>query len=228
MRPQLVVFDLAGTTVNDPDGVNRCLRAALSAAEMEVDRQLVNEVMGLPKPLAIRTLMASARPSCVLPSDTAVAPIYQDFVQRMIAFYQTDPSVHEIPGTEAVFARLQAAGITVAVDTGFARNITDILLDRLGWVRRGLIQASVTSDEVPRGRPHPDMINKLMSRFGIAAKPAVVKVGDTPADLEEGTNAGCGLVVGVTSGSHTRAELERCPHTHLIESVADLPAILEL
>ena len=65
-----------------------------------------------------------------------------------------------------------------------------------------------------------------MNRFGITDPANVAKVGDTPADLLEGKNAGCGLIVGVTEGTHTRAQLEPHPHTHLIGSVRDLPGIL--
>jgi phosphoglycolate phosphatase-like HAD superfamily hydrolase len=56
----------------------------------------------------------------------------------------------------------------------------------------------------------------------------VAKVGDTPADLEEGHHAGCGLVIGVAQGTHTREQLAAFAHTHLIGSVAELPAILGL
>jgi len=41
-----------------------------------------------------------------------------------------------------------------------------------------------------------------------------------------GTRAGASVVAGVLSGAHTRRELEDAPHTHIIDSVADLPALL--
>jgi hypothetical protein len=104
--------------------------------------------------------------------------------------------------------------------------IAQIILDRLGWERDRLIDASVTSDEVERGRPHPDMIHFLMRRLGIADARQVAKVGDTPADLEEGHRAGCGLNIGVTQGAHSREQLAAHPHTHLIGTVADLPELL--
>jgi phosphoglycolate phosphatase-like HAD superfamily hydrolase len=56
----------------------------------------------------------------------------------------------------------------------------------------------------------------------------VAKVGDTPVDLEEGWNAGCGMIVGVTRGTHGREELERYPHTHLIDTIADFPGLIGL
>ena len=39
-------------------------------------------------------------------------------------------------------------------------------------------------------------------------------------------NAGAGFVVGVTTGSFTRSQLEAEPHTHILDSVAALPALL--
>jgi len=40
--------------------------------------------------------------------------------------------------------------------------------------------------------------------------------------LAAGARAGVGWNVGVLSGAHGREALELAPHTHLVESVADL------
>jgi phosphonatase-like hydrolase len=224
MKPiplQLVVFDMAGTTVHDGDAVNRCFRAALAGAGVSVEAAAVNAVMGLAKPDAIRRLLGEPAPA------ERLAVIHADFVWRMRQHYLTDPDVREVAGATATFARLRHAGIRVGLDTGFSRDIAQVIIDRLGWgEKRRAIDASVTSDEVPRGRPSPDTIFRLMQICGVGDPIRVAKVGDTPADLEQGDGAGCGLVVGVTGGSHTRAELARCPHTHLLESVAELPTLL--
>jgi phosphoglycolate phosphatase-like HAD superfamily hydrolase len=50
----------------------------------------------------------------------------------------------------------------------------------------------------------------------------VAKVGDTKADLEEGTNAGCAWVIGVCNGSYSREELLPHPHTHLVNDLSEL------
>lgn len=217
MEIELVVFDLAGTTVDDGDAVNHCLRASLARAGHAVTHDAVNAVMGLPKREAIRRLIGPGE---------AIEPIHEEFEARMIRHYAEHPGITEIPGTSRTFAALHRAGIKVAVDTGFGRRIAATVLDRMGWSADKLLDAAVASDEVPRGRPHPDMIRRLMSELGVHDPLRVVKVGDTPADLEEGTNAGCGRVIGVTGGTHTRQQLETYPHTDLIETVADLPHLL--
>ena len=82
-------------------------------------------------------------------------------------------------------------------------------------------------DAVPRGRPFPDMILHLMSVLNIDDPKRVIKIGDAPADLEEGLAAGCRWVVGVTWGTHTRSQLMQDPHTHLVDTVEELTLLLD-
>jgi phosphonatase-like hydrolase len=155
-----------------------------------------------------------------------VQRVYAEFVERMNRYYAQDPQVREIAGVSETFRGLRERGVRVALDTGFSRPLADTIISRLGWRESGLLDATVTSDEVERGRPHPDMIFRAMSLTGVTDPAQVVKVGDTPSDLQEGTAAGCGWVVGVTEGSHSREELAAFPHTHLIPTVAHLIPLL--
>lgn len=224
-RIELVVFDMAGTTVRDDDAVNSCLREALMEAGVPVTRDEVNTVMGIPKPLAIETLLSQKEPGAS-PARTRIDSIHDSFLVRMIRFYETDPRVQEMPEATATFQRLKSAGVKVALDTGFSRPIVNVILDRLGWSQSDLLDATVTSDEVKRGRPHPDLLLEAMRRTGVTEARRVAKVGDTPSDLGEGQAAGCALVIGVTNGTHTREQLALHPHTHLIASLAELPDLV--
>lgn len=160
---ELVVFDMAGTTVYDGDAVNASFRATLAAWGIEAEPAVVNTVMGLPKPEAIRVLLEHFGRG-----GENIAAIHEEFTSRMRHYYATDPAVREIPGAAAAFAALRRAGVKVALNTGFFRPIADVLLARLGWRSPAVIDADVTSDEAPRGRPHPDMIRCLMTRLGIS------------------------------------------------------------
>lgn len=217
---------MAGTTVRDDDAVNRCLCDALAGAGVAVTRDEVNEVMGMPKPVAIGLLLQRRKHSGAAAPAAEVAAIHDDFLRRMIAFYRTDPAVREIDGASEVFGQLRRAGLKLALDTGFSRDILDAILQRLGWTGTALLDATVASDEVPRGRPHPDLIFRAMKLTGVKDGRRVAKVGDTPSDLQEGQAAGCALVIGVTNGSHTRQQLEPHPHTHLIDNLRELPGLL--
>jgi phosphonatase-like hydrolase len=218
---ELVVFDLAGTTVHDGDAVSSCFRAALAAVGVHPELAAVNAVMGLHKPEAIGRLLSAAGRAA---GAREVDAIHADFARRMMSHYRTDPAVREIPGAAKVFAELRRGGVKVALNTGFGRPIVDVILERLAWTKS--VDAVIASDEVPRGRPYPDMIRTLMARLGITEASRVAKVGDTQVDLEEGINAGCGLVVGVKTGSFTREQLEALGHAHIVDSVSDVPGLL--
>lgn len=223
-RYELAVFDIAGTTVFDGDAVNLCLRRALDGvAGCAVSRAAVNRVMGIPKPLAIARLLEEA--GTVAPEER-VSEVLANFEHRMLDYYQSDPAVREMDGASSVFAELQARGIQVALDTGFSRKIVDCIVRRLEWDRPGVLDATIASDEVPAGRPAPDMVYRLMQKCGVPATSSVIKIGDTPADLLEGAAAGCGMIVGVCNGSHTADELKAFPHTILIPGIRQLPSVL--
>jgi phosphonatase-like hydrolase len=224
MSPELVVLDMAGTTVYDGDAVNRCLTEALRAADVAMTRDEVNAVMGITKPVAIRMLLEAKTgdPAAITPE--IVTRIHADFQARMLEYYRSSPEVRETEGAGAAIRALRGAGIKVALDTGFDRAIADTILERLGWTGT-FLDATVTGDEVERGRPYPDMIFRAMELTGVADASRVAKAGDTPADLRQGAAAGCGWIIGVTGGSHTRDELVPYPHTHLLPGVADLPSL---
>jgi phosphonatase-like hydrolase len=224
MNIELAVFDMAGTTVRDDDAVNDCLREAL-AHHIAVTRDEVNPLMGRPKPLAIRDLLL-AKLGAEKTTAALVNSVFQQFQARMIEFYRTTPGIEPMPYAFEVFSDLRKSGILIALDSGFSRKIVDAVLDRLGWREAGFLSATVASDEVKSGRPQPDLLFKAMELTGIRQPANVAKIGDTPSDLLEGTAAGCGFVIGVTNGTHTRAELAPHPHTHLIDSLSELPSII--
>ena len=132
------------------------------------------------------------------------------------------------PGRRGFSRCSKGRAFKVALDTGFNRAIAQVILDRLGWSAKPSdrchhLQRRGQARTAPSGYDP-----SLMARLGVGDARRVAKVGDTPADLQEGERAGCGLVVGVTGGTHSRQELEPYPHTDLIETIADLPGLLGL
>ncbi|HQQ96849.1 MAG TPA: HAD-IA family hydrolase [Cyclobacteriaceae bacterium] len=223
--PTLIVFDLAGTTVEDRRDVHRTLRHALAQFGVSISMAEANAVMGIPKPVAIEQLLKANFHPDITPE--LIGEIHETFVKEMIKFYREDHTVQEKKGAWETFQRLKLAGIKIAVDTGFDRQITNPLLERMGWMP-ALVDFSVTSDEVKQGRPHPDLIFRAMELAGVKDASSVMKVGDTVSDIEEGKSAGCGWVVGITSGAFTRTELAAHEPTHLIHELKELLVLLEL
>ena len=126
-------------------------------------------------------------------------------------------------GAEAAIGALVEAGIGLAFNTGFARNTADLVLRALRWDHF----PSVASDEVAHGRPAPDLIRRAMRMCGVSDPLLVGVAGDTPADLQAGTAAGCRVVLGVGHGTHSLAELAAAPHTHLLPTLAGLAELVD-
>lgn len=226
MSIQLVVFDIAGTTVRDKGSVADAFMAAAAQYGVSVPREEVNKVMGFRKKEAIRILLDKFY---LEQGDTEglIEKIHDAFTHNMISFYKQDTELAALPHAEETFAWLKQRGIKIGLNTGFTRPITDTILQRLQWNSNGMIDMVITSDEVPEGRPNPYMIAAIMKQLGIADAGQVAKVGDTEVDVEEGRNAGCGLVVGVTTGAYTRSELEQYKPDTIIDSLAELPPLIQ-
>ena len=219
-RIALVVFDMAGTTIEDAGQVPEAFETALAAHGLAVTDEELRAVRGAAKREAIRLLIERQRPELSPQSDA----IFMAFRDHLSHLYQTG-GIGTIGGAADTFAALRARGIKVALNTGFDRTITDLILRTVGW-GRDVVDAVVCGDDVAAGRPAPYLIYRAMEATGTLRARAVANVGDTALDLQAGDNAGVGLNLGVLSGAHRREQLERAPHDHLLASVAELPALL--
>ena len=216
---QLVVFDIAGTTVRDTGNVAKAFIDAFREFNHDIPAEQVSHVMGFRKKDAIRMLLAGEN------NETLIEGIHDAFTRNILALYENDPALAPLPQVEETFQLLKQWGIKIALNTGFTRPVANAILQRLQWSTPETVDMVLCSDEVPAGRPHPDMIKTIMQQMDITDSKAVVKVGDTKVDVEEGRNAGCGLVVSVTTGANTRSELALCKPDHIIDSIAELPAL---
>ena len=214
---RLVVSDMAGTTVKDSGEVARAFSAALADHGIEASAAQISAVRGASKREAIATLTAPK-----YGNDAArVDAVYADFKKHLQRVFTRE--AEPVAGAMETFAWLRERGIKLALNTGFDRDITTLLIDALGW--QGLADVVISGDDVSQGRPAPYMIFRAMEISGITNVRHVLNVGDTVSDLQAAHNAGVGVSVGVLSGAHTREQLAREPHTHLVDSVADLPVL---
>jgi phosphonatase-like hydrolase len=224
---QLVVFDIAGTTVRDNGNVAEAFISAFKEYGFTMPAAEVKKVMGFRKMDAIVLLLEKFAPDRN-DDDELADRIHTRFIDKMIEFYMNDETLAPVPHAEDVFQALKDRGIRVALNTGFTRSITDTILHRLRWDDRSqLIDQVICSDEVANGRPHADMIEVLMDDLGIESPEQVLKVGDTEVDVEEGRNAACGKVVSVTTGAYTREQLQSYGPDFIIDDLRELLPIIE-
>lgn len=225
MSIKLVVFDMAGTTVKDENYVGLAFQEAMGNSGYVVSLQNVNPIMGYEKPIAIKMMLKTLDLDHQNVTDELIDHIHRDFVEIMLKFYHTSDQIVPLPNTEKTFSLLREKGIKIGLDTGFSKDIAEIIVGRLNWGDK--VDIVVGSDEVPNGRPYPDMIKKMMKYFHIDNPEEIAKVGDTEVDINEGLNSGCKYVIGVTTGAFTREELEPYHPTHIIDDIADVITIIE-
>ena len=224
MSIKLVVFDIAGTTVADDHAVAKAFCKAFELNGCDISEEDVKPLMGYKKKVAIQKVLE--RQGIEWDAEL-VEDIHDEFVSEMIDHYQYSPTVRPMQEAEDVFLQLKERGIQVALNTGFSKDIADTILHRFQWKEKGLVDDYIASDEVKEGRPQPFMIDELMQRAGIEDAEEVAKIGDTEVDVNEGRNAGCGLVVAVTTGAYTRLQLEEYHPDYILDSLADFPALIQ-
>lgn len=213
---ELVVFDMAGTTVDEGGVVYQTLDRILREEGADYAAEDFNHWHGANKVEVVRHFLLGGQAPAA-----EVDRVYGRFQTELKAAYFGPASpVKPITGAVDCFERLRAAGVKVALDTGYPRPLAQALVDHNGFGPH--IDALIVSEDVGAGRPFPYMIHALMKQLGLMDVRRVAKAGDTARDMEEGVNAGCGLVVGVLSGADEEATLRAAGAHVVIASVAEI------
>lgn len=233
---KMIVFDMAGTTMVDNHEVEHCFAVAARATGLEVSDERILAIQGWAKRFVFELLweeqLGSKEHSEYLQKVNAS---FDKFKEVLEIHYSTEPVTPTV-GAVALLTALKSQGVKVVLTTGFYREVTDIILKRLGWFdgldenrignETSFIDMSITSEEVAAGRPAPDMVFKAMQTFNISDSKEVICVGDTPSDLGCGKNANCLYTFGLVNGTHTKEQLEKFDNDGLLASLEDLHQFL--
>ncbi len=90
-----------------------------------------------------------------------------EVVRRMLARYEVDLPV--VPGAVEAVRRLAGAGYRLALASSSNRELIDTVLRRLGLTER--FEVTVSSEEVARGKPAPDVYLEAARRLGVDPSP---------------------------------------------------------
>lgn len=250
---QLVIFDLAGTTVDF--GCMAPVAAFIQGFKdfgIDVSAEQVRGPMGMEKRAHIEALASLEgiadqwhRVHGRAIGELDIDAMYTAFVPNLLS--SLPRYSRAVPGLDSCIRDLTEADIGYAATTGYFRDAANIVLDSVreyGFEP----QASCCATEVPVGRPAPWMIYRCMELMGVYPPSTVVNVGDTAVDVESGRNAGV-WSVGVTASGNAiglpeeefcalseadkkvlldraEAELLAAGAHYVIESIAQLPQLI--
>lgn len=251
---QAVILDWAGTAVDHGcRGPVAVFTRAFERFGITPTTDEVRAPMGREKREHVAAMLAMPRLAALWKEKNGHAPDDADVSAVFAAVSELMPETladyaEPVPGCVEAMARLRDMGVKVGSCTGYSRAMMENLLPRAaaaGYVP----DCVVAADEVPAGRPWPWMCQRNCMEMGVFPPEAVIKVGDTVADIEEGLNAGH-WVAAVTRTSNalglTAEEAAAMPPEELarreaelarsfreagahfvISSVADLPDLVE-
>jgi phosphonoacetaldehyde hydrolase len=121
------------------------------------------------------------------PSEDDIEAMFQDFIPLQLQCLAQYADL--IPGTIETVAEMRQRGLKIGSTTGYTTEMMDLL--RVEAKRRGYVpDSTVCATQVPAGRPYPYMCLQNAINLQVYPMEAIVKIGDTLPDIEEGLNAG--------------------------------------
>ena len=219
----LVVLETSGTLVCDDDAVVTALIEALGVFDgvgypgVHEDRlSFVANTRGLSILSVLRSMLGDERQ----------AEYAHHAFELALPSVLAQGGVRPVAGAEDALVALRAAGHRVCLLSRLSPRCLDAIVDLLGW--RDLVDLTVAPDAGLRTPPHPDLVLTAMLRLGVTGVRDVAVVAENANVLVAGARAGASAVIGVLTGAQALAELQRVPHTHTVETLADVPRLLEV
>jgi phosphonatase-like hydrolase len=230
-RLGLVVMDMAGTTVQDLHEVEMCFAEASKRSGLLASEEEILAIQGWSKRYVFELFWERQLGNRGDEWFERVEHSFQTFREVLEHHYLTQP-VLPTEGTLEVFDFLRKHQVKIALTTGFYRKVTDIILDRLGWMKdlnaeylggsEAIIDFSISGDQVAQGRPAPYMIYHAMEKLGITDIKQVITIGDTPSDIQAGHNAGALFTLAVANGTHPVEKLLPYNPDSMLGNLGDL------
>ncbi len=223
---KLVVFDMAGTTIEENNLVYKSLLLTIVQNGYECTlEEVLEHGAGKEKRNAIEDILKVIHVEEI--DGITIDKLYNKFKYNLEIAYE-HAFISAKDNAEIVFEKINNQGIYIVLNTGYDRLTATKLLNKLNWFQSIHYDLLVTATDVTNGRPHPDMIIKAISHFNIDDAQSVLKIGDSTIDILEGKNANCGITIGITTGAQTREQLSQANPDYIIDNLIDLLPIIHL
>ena len=217
MAIQAVLFDVIGTTILEaqPNLVANVFYNSFRSSGIHVTEDEIQRIRGKEKTEAIETLLRSRNLAAEL-SGNILRSFKENFESHLASF-------EENPDFRDLLDFLQKRNIKVGVGSGLTGEMFQLLYTRFNWHLYKFDYIGI-SEKFPQGRPHPAMIHDMIKSISVSYD-KFMKVGDTPADILEGKNAGV-RTTAILSGTVSRDIVEKANPDYIIKRLADLKPIL--
>lgn len=191
----MVILDFDGTLADTAAVIIRTMQATISELELpfRTDEQCA----------AMIGLRLVEIPSVLFPECSIDGDIYARTYRRLFHEFNTEDAVRIYPNVVDTLKTLMSKGIILTIASSRSHASLAEYVENLGL--SSLISYILGADDVDKGKPDPEPVNRTLQRFGISPEETIV-VGDTSFDIQMGKNAGT-RTCGVTYGNGSRESL---------------------
>ncbi len=241
------IFDWAGTMVDFGCCVpTRAMARAFDDAGITVTEHQIRQDMGKAKRAHIEAILSMPGVTDKWSDDDVT-----HLLDGMERHTRSEAATSAVPidGALELVTFLSDRNIKIGTTTGYTKPIMDAVVPAAA--KNGYAPSvMVCADDVPQGRPAPYMIWRALERLNVRSAPACIKVDDAPVGIQAGKNAGL-VTIGLSASGNgvglPRAEFEALPQKdrdafvsastdrlrkagadHVVETVADIPALFDV
>ena len=215
---KMLICDMAGTIIQENGIVYKTLFDSIKKFKPDLKMSQIDDFHGYNKSEVIKHFLYTESgyndPSLLRKT---IRLFNTNLKYNYLNNYSDITLIH--PDLFQYFNELRKDNIKIALNTGYNKEIQDILIYKLNL--KYCIDDYISSSEVNMGRPAPHMIFDLMDRNNIIRPEQVIKIGDTRVDILEGKNAGC-KTVGVLSGADSKDDLEKENPDFIVNNIVDI------
>ena len=207
IKKKLIIFDLDGTLVNAYPAIIRSFNYAM--AKLGYPKQ---------KDSVIRRAVGWGDQNLLKPF---VAP---GGLSKAVSFYRQHHKTALLedsrlfPEARSLLEYLKNKGYKLAVASNRPEKFSRILIKHLKIDT--YFDYVLCGDKLKRGKPHPEILNRIMRKLGIPIRQAMY-IGDMTVDAQAGRRAGVDTFI-VTTGSSTKSEIRKEKPYRIISSLKEV------
>jgi len=163
-RPQAVVFDMDGVLLDSEPIGYEAMRLVMRAQGAPYDEAENDEFVGRTTPESFRILRDRRG------LRTGIDELVRQFCEAKIRLI--NESARPLPGVPEVLERVRAAGYRLALASSAEIPVIAATVETLGLA--GCFELRVSGEEVPRGKPAPDVFLEAARRLAVAPRDCLV------------------------------------------------------
>lgn len=216
MKRTAILFDMDGLMVDTEPLARRAWERVVAPYGATIDDDLYSRTIGRRTTETAQLVLGAL--DLPVAAEELIARKTTEFLDSL------RDGVPVMPGLWALLNRIEAMGLPWAVATSTPRPVAEIVLGKLGVV--GRYGALACGDEVPSGKPAPDIFLLAAERLGVAPA-ACLALEDSGAGCAAAAAAGTRVIAVPTD--LTRDEAFACAYRRypsLVEVAAELADLL--